>query len=267
MAHYLGTKKLPNGLLMEATDIECVHNPIMVQGQEKVCRFDKLETGPKITCNYEAFLDQKTITEDDQYQLIHHEYAGLAGLEKPNKGQSTYPISNQIASYLQNEVVRRLPVGPPVFEVAYHDFANKIVWSKFLPGLYPNCLYDEHSWLCESAQTPVGVVDANNSAAAKACEAVNARLPTKSEVDNLIREFDHTEVSAAQGAVTLPTLTLNGFVSLQNYFGLLGGFWTSTEVWPEDSFSAAAFSGIDGTVRWGTDRRFEKYVICVRGEK
>lgn len=40
--------------------------------------------------------------------MIHHEYAGLAGLENPNGGQSTYFISNQLTSFLQVQIVRKL---------------------------------------------------------------------------------------------------------------------------------------------------------------
>jgi len=109
MSSYLTVYKNGNGSIHEATDIECVHHPIKVQGHEKVCRFDD-ESGPKITCYYEGFLDQKTMSEEGQYRLIHHEYAGLAGPELPDGPQSTYPISDQIAGSLQFQIVKKLVV-------------------------------------------------------------------------------------------------------------------------------------------------------------
>lgn len=110
MSKYLSTSINKNGSVSSYTDIECIHSPIKVQGREKVCRFDNRLLGPKITCYYEAFLDEKTISEDEQYQLIHHEYAGLAGLENPDGSQSTYVISDQISSFLEVQTIRKLAV-------------------------------------------------------------------------------------------------------------------------------------------------------------
>jgi hypothetical protein len=44
--------------------------------------------------------------------LVHHEYAGLAGFEVNSGEDSIYPISNQIAGYLEDHVVKKLVVRP-----------------------------------------------------------------------------------------------------------------------------------------------------------
>ena len=51
-------------------------------------------------------------TDTDQYILIHHEYAGLAGIEVSAGDVSTYPVSNQIGGYLANQVVKKLVIRP-----------------------------------------------------------------------------------------------------------------------------------------------------------
>ena len=83
-------------------------HPVEVYGSPKVCRFDKgLLKRPTITCSREDFMK---LNETNQYVLIHHEYAGLAGIESPNKDDSQYQVSNQISSYLVDKVVKRLSV-------------------------------------------------------------------------------------------------------------------------------------------------------------
>jgi hypothetical protein len=131
---FLKTNRQPDGSLREVTDLECVHHPIEIQGHEKVCRFDHLTSGPKITCYYEGFLDKKTMTEDDQYQLIHHEFAGLAGFEPPSGSQSTYVISNQISSYLETVSVRKLSLKRPLKEADDNPLQNYFPLNEVLSG-------------------------------------------------------------------------------------------------------------------------------------
>jgi hypothetical protein len=112
MREYLLTVREPNGAIRPKTSIECVHHAIEVQGVEKTCRFDQLAQGPKITCQAESFMDKSKMTADEQYQLVHHEYAGLAGLEVPSDSQSNYIYSSQLSAFLENQVVRKLVVKP-----------------------------------------------------------------------------------------------------------------------------------------------------------
>ena len=117
--------KLPNGIstqdyeiamlyAMNAAKIRCVAPgdngyPVQVFGTPKECRFDKRADLQLITCDINKLLKS---LESDQYVLIHHELAGLAGLENPSGDVSTYSISNQITSYLVDQVVKKLAIVP-----------------------------------------------------------------------------------------------------------------------------------------------------------
>lgn len=100
---------------IQSAKIRCVSkgdkgHPVEVYGTPKVCRFDRsVFRSSTITCSRDEF---EKLNEDDQYVLIHHEYAGLAGLEAPNRDDSDYALSNQITSFLANMTVRRLVVKP-----------------------------------------------------------------------------------------------------------------------------------------------------------
>jgi hypothetical protein len=84
--------------------------PVLVYGTPKVCQFQKgLLKSATITCDRDAFLKLK---DDSQYMLVHHEYAGLADIEIPNRDDSDYYVSDQITSYLVDTIVKRLAVKP-----------------------------------------------------------------------------------------------------------------------------------------------------------
>jgi hypothetical protein len=82
--------------------------PVQVYGTPKICAFDKSFLGKaRVTCDREAFLK---LEEGQQYVLVHHEYAGLAGIEQPQKDDSVYGVSNQLSEYLVDQVVKRLAI-------------------------------------------------------------------------------------------------------------------------------------------------------------
>lgn len=86
--------------------------PVEVYGTPKVCKFETgVFRGATITCERPAF---SALSESDQYVLVHHEYAGLAGIEQPTKDDSVYNVSNQISAFLVDYVVKRLAVKAPV---------------------------------------------------------------------------------------------------------------------------------------------------------
>jgi Fe2+ transport system protein FeoA len=97
-------------MLMEIKDakISCTTEILRVDGAEKTCEnhFDSKKV-PKIVCNMARFM---ATPEADQYVLVHHEYAGLAGLEVNRGPASQYQISNQISEYLVDEVEKKLAV-------------------------------------------------------------------------------------------------------------------------------------------------------------
>lgn len=127
--------KLPKGVSIDqyskamiehinVTKIRCVKPgdkgyPILVKDAPKVCQFtfvdERFPTFIKevITCDYNIFLNKKLMSESDQYVLIHHEFAGLAGIESPDESISTYSISNQISGYLESQVVQKLVIKNP----------------------------------------------------------------------------------------------------------------------------------------------------------
>ena len=92
--------------------IRCVSSgdaqyPVAINNSPKTCRFDMKLQQSQITCDSEKF--NKT-TDTDQYVLIHHEFAGLAGIELPDQEDSKYEISNQISDYLVDVVIKKLAV-------------------------------------------------------------------------------------------------------------------------------------------------------------
>jgi hypothetical protein len=93
---------------MQAAQISCVGEPVMVGTTEKTCKNFVASNGtPQIVCNFDRF---NQTAETEQYVLVHHEYAGLAGIEVNIGDSSNYPVSNQISEYLQTETVQKLTI-------------------------------------------------------------------------------------------------------------------------------------------------------------
>ena len=80
---------------------------VKVNGNPKACRGFKSTNDKKyhILCNSKELMAE---TEAGQYRLIHHEYAGLARLEKNDGPASDYEISSQLTDYLKEERVLKL---------------------------------------------------------------------------------------------------------------------------------------------------------------
>lgn len=97
---------------------------VVVNGQPKTCRgfVSEKDLLPHILCNEEKF---GATSEPEQYKLIHHEYAGLAGVELNLGASSDYGISSQITDYLLPVTVYRLAVKvKPCLELAAADRAK-----------------------------------------------------------------------------------------------------------------------------------------------
>jgi hypothetical protein len=112
----ISAEKYAQRMLVEAkrSKIKCVGKgdlgyPVEINGTPKVCRFDKTHRLSQITCDYEKFQKMQAA---EQYILIHHEYAGLADIERPNGDSSNYEISNQISAYLEDQITKKLVVKP-----------------------------------------------------------------------------------------------------------------------------------------------------------
>lgn len=95
------------------TKIQCVGEgnpgfPIIVFGIAKTCAVETGSDQNLMTCDFKRVTGH---TDEELYQLVHHEFATLAGFEKPNGGDSDYEISNQISAHLVDQVVKRLAVN------------------------------------------------------------------------------------------------------------------------------------------------------------
>jgi hypothetical protein len=90
--------------------IVCKKNPkdVVVGTSEKICASSSPQK-PKIACYREGFMH---LSEDNQYFMVHHEFAFLSGFEDQMGARSDYPLSDQITGYLQEETVKKLAVKP-----------------------------------------------------------------------------------------------------------------------------------------------------------
>lgn len=100
----------------KSTKIRCVGAgdagfPVKIGKAPKVCIFETIGDESQITCDFAKF---QSLSESEQYVLIHHEYSGIAKFEVPDAETSTYFISNQISSFLENVLVKKLAVKPVV---------------------------------------------------------------------------------------------------------------------------------------------------------
>ena len=79
---------------IEKAQVSCVDEILHVGNAEKTCiNLLNAEGKPRIICNRKAFLETP---KNDQYMLVHHEYAGLAGLETNAGENSNYLVSKQL---------------------------------------------------------------------------------------------------------------------------------------------------------------------------
>lgn len=102
--------------------VSCVTESLYVDGAEKTClNFLDDKRDPQIACNTQRFMNSNS---DDQYMLVHHEYAGLAGLETNHGAESDYKISSQISAFLSDQLVKKLALKPGAGRHAEQIFLN-----------------------------------------------------------------------------------------------------------------------------------------------
>lgn len=95
---------------IQAGKVSCVDEKIFVGSAEKTCKnFSDADGTLRIQCNSKRFLETP---ESDQYVLVHHEYAGLAGFEVNDGEVSDYSISSQITGFLEDQIIKKLVVKP-----------------------------------------------------------------------------------------------------------------------------------------------------------
>lgn len=83
---------------------------VIVRGVYKQCRgfISKKDGLPHILCSTERYPRDGA----EQYRLIHHEFAGLVGVEANVGAASDYEISDQLTDKLLPEIRLRLPITP-----------------------------------------------------------------------------------------------------------------------------------------------------------
>ncbi len=103
--------------------ISFTNDKVLVNNIEKTCRsfIARSSSLPNILCNISRF---KNTTESEQYKLIHHEFAGLASIEKNQGGASDYEISTQITDFLDSEVVLKLKIKNDSSDVLNVDYGS-----------------------------------------------------------------------------------------------------------------------------------------------
>ena len=89
------------GEIKRAT-VSCTSDRLFIGSAEKTC----INRDSEIVCNIDRFMNRTS--ESDQYVLVHHEYAGLAGIEANPGAVSDYTISSQLTAFLEDVVVKRL---------------------------------------------------------------------------------------------------------------------------------------------------------------
>lgn len=95
---------------IKESSINCIDEILKIDSVEKTCLNTIIGSKKTITCNLSRF---SKVTFEDQYKLVHHEYAGLSGLEN-NHGtwESNYRISSQLSQFLEEVTIKRLSILP-----------------------------------------------------------------------------------------------------------------------------------------------------------
>ena len=95
---------------------------VIVAGAPKECRgfISVKDNRPHILCNIERFAKTST---NELYRLIHHEYAGLIGVELNQGASSDYEISMQVASSISPRLIYKLVVQMPCLRLGSKERA------------------------------------------------------------------------------------------------------------------------------------------------
>lgn len=119
--------------MLDATEnltLGCVSETLRLNDYEKTC----INKGRDIKCNYKRF---SSLNEHQTYKLIHHELAGIAGLEANITEESRYELSDQITSFLSLQKTLKLGMNKNIkeFPITYtfrSEFGEKdrCEWAK-----------------------------------------------------------------------------------------------------------------------------------------
>jgi hypothetical protein len=166
--------------------------PVQVNGHPKVCRFDQDFGESRITCDLTKFM---SLSEANQYVLVHHEFAGLAGFELPNGDDSNYEISNQISEYISNQSVKKLAIkrspvvrtsvsGHKFIQVTDHPELGE-AWRDESGLIWGDPVVDKSLIRFRATDVTSYFAKVSQQKAAAYCNAIGAHLPTKAEFHRL----------------------------------------------------------------------------------
>ena len=123
--------------------------PVVVDGKAKECiNFVDKENVTRIVCDREKFYSGLATPDNDssQYRLVHHEYASLAGIEKPTQDDSNYLISSQMSGALETQLVKKLSIQK-VKSVTQDRQFNQLPERMQLHVFAPTTVFAETKWL------------------------------------------------------------------------------------------------------------------------
>lgn len=106
--------------IVAKSPVSCTDKAVIVKNEEKICGND---VNGSIVCNFKRF---NSIAPIRQYELIHHEYAGVAGIETNKGDESDFTLSKQVSDKLNYEVILKLPIAP----LNEKEFGEKVVTEK-----------------------------------------------------------------------------------------------------------------------------------------
>lgn len=108
MSSVLEERKVVVGFI-EKDDASNDELKVNIDGSPKTCRgfISARDSKAHIICNLARF---NNTDEASQYRLVHHEFAGLMGIERNDGASSDYSVSSQITSYLSRQSVLKLAV-------------------------------------------------------------------------------------------------------------------------------------------------------------
>jgi hypothetical protein len=92
------------------TTVSCTDSHLSIGDSDKTCINYSLKENNTfmMKCNFARF---QNTDESNQYKLVHHELAGVAGFEvNDGKDESKYDTSGQITKYLKNTVIKKLVI-------------------------------------------------------------------------------------------------------------------------------------------------------------
>ena len=87
--------------------IKCQTEELLFGSAEKTCLNTTNNGNAEIVCNLDR-IESSNIEE--KYRIIHHEIAGLAGIEVNETESSDYFYSNQITANLEEQLVKKLAI-------------------------------------------------------------------------------------------------------------------------------------------------------------